>query len=135
MSIKLNDFYFYKKAIMKNVYNLISDGFKRLEEGENIESNYHTTVNFTETNLRQYDIKIKSKDPNTLGFANLILSLDFNDNLIDYEATNDLFINSNWDLFCSVFERQITISNTLQNYILQYMNNSGQPVEDDAFET
>jgi len=130
----LNAFYFYKKPIMKNVYNLISDGFKHLGEGENIESNYHTTVNFTETNLRQYDIKIKSKDPNTFGSATLVLSIDFNDNLIDYEATNDLFINSNWDIFCSVFEAQITISNTLQNYILQYMNNSSQHVED-VFET
>jgi hypothetical protein len=120
---------------MKNVYNLISDAFKRLGEGENNESDYNITVNFTETNLRQYHIKIKSKNPNTFGSATLVLSLDFSDNLIDYEATNDLFINSNWDLFCLVFEGQITISNTLQNYILQYMNNSGQPVEDDAFET
>jgi hypothetical protein len=119
---------------MKNVYNLISDAFKHLGEGENNESDYNITVNFTETNLRQYDIKIKSKNLNTLGSASLLLRLDFNNSLIDYEGANDLFINSNWILFCSVFERQITISNTLQNYILQFMNNSGELVED-AFET
>jgi hypothetical protein len=120
---------------MKNVYNLISDAFQRLEEGENIESNYDITVNFTETNLRYYDIQIKSKNPNTLGSASLLLSLDFNNALIDYEGRNDLFINSNWDIFYSVFDQQISISNTLQNYILQFINNSGEAVEDDAFES
>jgi hypothetical protein len=101
-----------------------------MNEGEGIEADYDITVNFTETNLRYYTIQIKSKNPNGIGSASLLLSLDFNDNLIDYQDTNDLFINSNWELFCSVFESQITIANTLQNYILRFMNNSGELVED-----
>jgi hypothetical protein len=120
---------------MKNVYNLITDGFSSMAHGENIETDYDITTTFTETNLRHYDIQIKSKNPNAIGSASLLLTLDFNNHLIDYEDTNDLFINSNWDRFCVIIEQQIATYNTLQNYILQYMNNEDQPVEEDQFES
>ena len=120
---------------MKNVYNLISDAFANMAHGENIETDYEIVTTFTETNFRHYDIQIKSKNPNAIGSASLLLTLDFNDHLLDYADTNDLFINSNWDRFCVIIEQQITTHDTLQNYILRYINYTGQPVEDDAFET
>jgi len=119
---------------MKNVYNLISDGFAAMADGENIETDYDIDTTFTETSLRHYDIQIKSKNPNAIGSASLLLILDFNDNLLAYEDTNDLFINSNWDHFCVIIEGQITTLNNLQNYILQYINNE-QRAEEDEFET
>jgi len=119
---------------MKNVYNLISDGFAAMADGENIETDYDIVTTCTEGNLRHYDIQIKSKNPNAIGSASLLLILDFNDNLLAYEDTNDLFINSNWDHFCVIIEGQITTLNNLQNYILQYINNE-QRAEEDEFET
>jgi hypothetical protein len=51
---------------MKNIYNLISDGFSSMAHGENIETDYDIVTTFTETNLRHYDIQIKSKNPNAI---------------------------------------------------------------------
>jgi hypothetical protein len=118
---------------MKNVYNLITDAFARLGNGAHREENYIITVSFTETNVRIYDIKIKSKNPNSIGSANLILTLNLNNHLIDYDDTNDLFMNNIWDRFCITFEEQISLGNTLQQYIMQYAN-TNQPVEEDPYE-
>ena len=118
---------------MKNIYNLISDAFDNMRN-HGLETDYDIITTFTEGNLRHYDIQIKSKNPNAIGSASLFLTLDFNNYLLEYEDTNDLFTNSNWDRFCVVIEGQITNLNTLQNYIIQYMNITDQPAEEDRFE-
>jgi hypothetical protein len=118
---------------MKNIYNLISDAFDNMRN-QGLETDYDIVTSFTEGNLRHYDIQIKSKNPNAIGSASLFLTLDFNNHLLEYEDTNNLFINSNWDRFCVVIEGQITNLNTLENYIIQYMNNTDQLAEEDQIE-
>ena len=118
---------------MKNVYNLITDAFARLGNAEYLEENYNIAVSFTQANVRTYRINIKSKNPNSIGSANIILTLNLNNHLIDYNDTNDLFMNNIWDRFCITFEEQISLGNTLQQYIMQYAN-INQPVEEDPYE-
>lgn len=118
---------------MKNIYNLITDAFTRLGNAEYLEENYNIAVSFTQANVRTYRINIKSKNPNSIGSANIILTLNLNNHLIDYNDTNDLFMNNIWDRFCITFEEQISLGNTLQQYIMQYAN-TNQPVEEDPYE-
>jgi hypothetical protein len=117
---------------MKNIYNLISDAFTQMDR-EGIETDYTIDVEFVEQPLKTYTITIKSKNPNAIGSATLVLTLDNANNLIDYSDQNDLFINSNWDRFCVVFEGQLEMPglNTLQQYILQYANELSNPEEDE----
>lgn len=117
---------------MKNVYNLISDAFTQMDR-EGIETDYTINVDFVEQPLKIYTITIKSKNPNAIGSATLVLTLDNANALIDYSDQNDLFINSNWDRFCVVFEGQLELPglNTLQQYILQYANELSNPEEDE----
>lgn len=91
---------------MKNVYNLITDAFSGLAHGEHRESNYKVDVVFTETVFRSYEITIKPRDPAVSGTAFLHLMLNRQDELLDYDDTNDLFLNDNWETFCHIFERQ-----------------------------
>jgi hypothetical protein len=113
---------------MKNVYNLITDAFDNMRN-EGLETDYEIVTTFTEGNLRHYDIQIKSKNPNAIGSASLFLSLDFANHLLDYEDTNDLFINSNWDRFCAIIEQQIPTYNTLLNFILTEPEGDNDPNE------
>ena len=91
---------------MKNVYNLITDAFSGLAHGEHRDSDYNVKVVFTETVFRSYEITIKSRDPTVCGSAFLHLMLNRQDELLDYDDTNDLFLNDNWEIFCHIFERQ-----------------------------
>ena len=91
---------------MKNVYNLITDAFRGLGNGEHRDSDYNVKVVFTETVFRSYEITIKSRDPTVTGTAFLHLMLNLQDELLDYDDTNDLFLNDNWEIFCNIFERQ-----------------------------
>lgn len=119
---------------MKNIYNLITDAFTSMRN-EGLETDYLIEVISNDTsNFRTHVINIKSKNQNAIGSASLTLTLDLNNNLIDYEDINDLFINDNWNRFCLTFEQQIANLNTLQNYILQYINTEDID-EEDEFET
>jgi len=90
---------------MKNVYNLITDAFRGLVGGEHREWEYKVNVVFTETVFRSYEITIQSRDPTVTGTAFLHLMLNRQNELLDYDETNDLFLNDNWDRFCLTFER------------------------------
>ena len=92
---------------MKNVYNLITQAFNGLGHGEHRESEYKVDVVFTEAVFRSYEITIQSRDLAVDRRAFLHLMLNHQDDLLDYDETNDLFINENWDRFCEVFEGQL----------------------------
>ncbi len=92
---------------MRNIYNLITDAFSGLGYHEHNECDYLVEVKYSDTVLRSYEITIKSRDPNVDGLAFLHLMLNAQDELVDYDDANSLFIDSNWDLFCEVFELQI----------------------------
>lgn len=91
---------------MKNVYNLITDAFAVLDHGIR-ESDYKIDVVYTDMIILSYEITIRPVDPEVTGTAFLHLMLNRQNDLLDYDDTNDLFLNSNWDSFCFVFERQI----------------------------
>ena len=122
---------------MKNIYNLISDAFTSMRN-EGFETDYIIDVQHNEEPFRSYDIIIQSKNQNTTGLASLVLLLDNFGNLLDYQDTNSLFINSNWDRFCLVIEGQITLPDphaSLQQYIMAYANQGTDTAEEDEFET
>lgn len=123
---------------MKNVYNLISDAFDAMDNRENRETDY--TIDVQSAEPSSYSIYIVSKNQNATGSATVNLILDNSGNLLDYEDTNDLFINSNWDRFCVVIEGQLSIPDphaTLQQYILAYANLAphSQELEEDEYES
>ena len=123
---------------MKNIYNLISDGFEAMGNREGIETDYIIDVEYIQGPFRSYDITIQSKNQNSAGLASLVLLLDNSGNLLDYQDTNTLFINSNWDRFCLLIEAQISLPDpldTLQGYILEYANDVNDNVEEDPYET
>ena len=120
---------------MKNIYNLLSDGFVSMNI---IETDYTTEVDYIEGFIRTCKIAIKSKNQNATGSASLTLMIDNFNNLIDYYDTNDLFINNIWDRFCLVIEAQITEPDphaSLQQYIMAYAAQGDNNVEEDEYET
>lgn len=124
---------------MKNIYNLLSDGFTSMNI---IETDYITEVEYIEGFIRTCKVLIKSKNQNAIGSATLTLMIDNFNNLIDYYDTNDLFIDNIWDRFCVVIEAQImaqiTQPNqhaTLQQYIMAYAGQGPQTDEEDPYET
>ena len=123
---------------MKNVYNLISDAFEQMDTRDGIETDYTIKVDAIQEPVVMYRITIKSKNPNAIGSANLILTLDSQNNLLDYQDVNDLFVNDNWDRFCLVIEAQVTIPDpiaNLQGYLLYYTSEENEhPSEEDGYE-
>lgn len=120
---------------MKNIYNLLSDGFTAMNI---IETDYIIDVDYIDGVIRTYKIAIKSKNQNAIGSTSLTLMLDNFDNLIDYYDTNDLFENNIWDRFCLVIEGQLTAPDphaTLQQYILAYANQVPSDEEEHPYET
>lgn len=123
---------------MKNIHNLISDGFVSMSNQLIKETDYIIDIHYTEEPFRCYDITIKSKNPNATGLATLALILDNSGNLLDYHDTNTLFINLNWDRFCLVIEAQISIPDpltTLQGYLLHYETDGNNNIVEDPYET
>lgn len=123
---------------MKNIYNLITDAFDAMDNRENRETDYTIDIQYAEPGVRTYTIHIVSKNQNAIGSATVNLILDNSGNLLDYEDTNDLFINSNWDRFCLVIEGQLSIQDihsTLQQYILAYANGDPDTADEDEYET
>ena len=119
---------------MKNIHNAISDAFTRMR-GEGVETDYIIDVTSTSTTYNTHQVRIRSKNPNATGRAELNLMLDLTNNILDYDDTNDLFINSNWDAFCLYFENQLHQGplDTLQGYLQHFMNENIQ-VEEDTVE-
>jgi hypothetical protein len=80
---------------MRNVFNMITDGFKRMGLDE---CNYIVAVN-------NNTITIK----NSLRTRNAQIKYRCNEqgDLIDYQDHNNLFENTHWDNFCYIFEREI----------------------------
>jgi hypothetical protein len=120
---------------MKNIYNLLSDGFTSMNI---IETDYITEIDYIEGFIRTCKINIKSKNPNAIRSSSLSLILDNFGNLLDYYENNDLFIDNIWDRFCLIIEAQITEPDphaTLQQYIMAYANQVPDTAEEDEFET
>jgi hypothetical protein len=78
---------------MRNVYNIISDGFKRMGLDE---TRYIVTVD---------NNKITIKDSSEFE-ATIELNMD-GETLKDFDDTNTLFANLAWNRFCQVFEREV----------------------------
>jgi hypothetical protein len=81
---------------MKNIYNLLTDAFDRINLDEcdyikNVEGNYRITI--TSNNIT--------------GSATLDLYMNTNNELLDYDDTNSLFVNDSWSEFCATFEEHI----------------------------
>jgi hypothetical protein len=109
---------------MKNVYNLISDAFSGLSEQEHRELDYIKDVVYSQdlvTHRSFYEITIQSYDETVQGRAFLKLTLNSNQVLIKIEEENDLFLNENWDSFCSVFAMEMPRLQALTQ-ILQILN-------------
>jgi len=120
---------------MKNIYNLLSDGFTSMNI---IETDYIIEVDYIEGVIRTCKVLIKSRNQNATGSATLTLMIDNFGNLLDYYDTNDLFINNIWDRLCIVIETQITAPDphaSLQQYIMAYAGQGSDDVEEDEFET
>lgn len=81
-------------APMRNVYNLITDGFKQIGLDE---TRYIVTVD---------NNKITIKDPRMEFEATIELNMD-GETLKDFDDTNNLFANLAWNRFCQVFEREV----------------------------
>ena len=120
---------------MKNIYNLLSDGFTSMNI---VETDYITEIDYVEGFIRTCKVLIKSKNQNATGSATLTLMIDNFGNLLDYYDTNDLFINNIWDRLCIVIEDQITPEDphaSLQQYIMAYAGQAPGELEEDEFET
>jgi hypothetical protein len=79
---------------MRNVYNLISDGFKDMGLDE---TRYIVNVD---------NNKITIKDSSQFE-STIELNMD-GETLKDFDDTNNLFSNLAWNRFCRVFEREVT---------------------------
>ena len=80
---------------MRNIYNLITDGFKEMGLDE---TRYNVIVD---------NNKITIKDPRMEFQATIELNMD-GETLKDFDDTNNLFSNLAWNRFCHVFEREVT---------------------------
>jgi hypothetical protein len=113
---------------MKNIHNLISDAFVSINNHRIIETDYTIGVVYRENLIRDYEITIKSKDPELVGkSAFLHLRLNRHNTLEDYNDTNTLFIENQWDLFCISFEnyfQPVAVSNDLLNQIAALIDGS-----------
>jgi hypothetical protein len=117
---KIEPINFSIDGTMKNIYNLVSDAFDAMRG--HTETNYNITVK----EGRGYcDVTIRSRKVNSTRTATLSLTLDPNDNLLDFHYTNNLFTNNNWDMFCDVIEAQVYNPNEIVN-----ANNSYVHLED-----
>jgi hypothetical protein len=88
---------------MKNIYNLISDGFSAMGLSE---SYYEKFVNpqYLYTNLM---ITIRSNDQSSTDVSTIVLMMNPDGNPYDYQENNTLFTNVEWDAFLNVFEEVI----------------------------
>lgn len=111
---------------MKNIYNLISDAFDAMNDPRIIETDYTKHIVIRETLFREYDITIKSKNPEFADrSASLHLILNQLGTFEDYTERNDLFINQQWDLFCLSIENHLEptlIPNNVLNQIVAYID-------------
>ena len=82
-------------APMRNIYNLVSDGFKYMGVDEQ-----HFIVNVEESTIT---IKKDGREQKSEIFLRM-----HGGNLEAYHETNELFTDSAWNRFCQVFEREIT---------------------------
>lgn len=80
---------------MRNVYNLITDGFAHMGVDERL---FIVTV---------HDNTIAIKKTGREEKAEIILRMD-NGSLQDFDDANNLFANLAWNRFCQVFEREVT---------------------------
>lgn len=82
-------------APMRNVFNMITDGFKRIgvDECNYIVAVHNNTITI-KNSIRTRNAQMKYTC-NQLG------------ELIDYEDSNELFDDTRWDNFCYVFEREL----------------------------
>ena len=82
-------------APMRNIYNLVSDGFKYMGVDEKL------FIVSVEGNI--LTIKKDGSDQKSEIFLRMQGA-----NLKGYDETNELFTNGAWNRFCQVFEREIS---------------------------
>ena len=83
---------------MRNIYNLITDAFNRMGVDE---INYRVKVQ------GNYVIEIEPRNNATNVKAILYLDLTATNEIYDVSYTNNLFLEEQWDEFCSVFTDSI----------------------------
>jgi hypothetical protein len=79
---------------MRNVYNLVSDGFKYMGVDEKL---FIVSVEGSTITIKKDGRQEKSE---------IFLRMQ-GENLQAYDETNELFANSAWNRFCQVFEREV----------------------------
>ena len=98
-------------APMRNVYNLIADGFKSMGVDEML---FIVTVD-------DNTITIKKKDREEK--ATIILRMD-NGSLKDFDETNDIFTSLAWNRFCQVFEREVAYPDDFYTFLQALTNHA-----------
>lgn len=88
---------------MKNVYNLMTDA---IDSCNLKESDYNINIEFINSHMPHYNIKIRSRDPTVTQSAGLMLMMD-GDDMVDYHQYNLLFRPLQWLHMCTVIEMQI----------------------------
>jgi hypothetical protein len=100
---------------MKNIYNLLSDAFvcarvNELDYRKNIQGN-----------------RIIITKPNSNGQAQLDLFIHDGE-LVEFEDSNTLFTQAEWDLFCGIIARQMPRVVQIQE-LMQQLYEMGQDLE------
>jgi hypothetical protein len=80
---------------MRNIYNLVSDGFKYMGVDEKL---FIVNVEGSTITIKKDGQQEKSE---------IFLRIQ-GANLQAYDETNELFTNSAWNRFCQVFEREVS---------------------------
>ena len=100
-------------APMRNVYNLITDGFKHMGVDERL---FIVTVD-------NNTITIKKKEQDHK--ATIELNMD-GESLKDFDDTNDIFTGLAWNRFCQVFEREISYPDDFYEFLGALANHANR---------
>jgi hypothetical protein len=82
-------------APMRNVYNMVSDGFKYMGV---MEEHFIVTIEGSTITIKKDGREEKSE---------IFLRIE-NGILRGFDETNDFFTNAAWNRFCQVFEREVS---------------------------
>lgn len=98
-------------APMRNVYNLITDGFKSMGVDEML---FIVAVNGSTITIKKKDREEKST---------IVLNMD-GENLRDFDDTNDIFTSLAWNRFCQVFEREMSYPDDFYTFLQALTNHA-----------
>lgn len=91
-------------APMRNVYNLVSDGFKYMGVDERL---FIVTVDGSTITIKKDGSDQKSE---------IFLRIE-NGILRRFDDTNELFTNLAWNRFCQVFEREVSYPDDFYTFL------------------